>query len=528
MDEPSTLAGPRRDWPAVTCLLLLALGMRAWQLTHTEVAARDSIGYIRIAWQLEHRPWPAVVRNAPQHPLYPVTVLLASYPVRACVADLAVAMQLSAQLASAVAGVLLVLPTYRLGRELFDRRVGFWGALLFQTLPSSGRLMADGLSEPLFLLLTASALVCAVRALRGSALRWYALAGLCSGLAYLTRPEGALTAAATGIVLLAAQAVRGWRRPWGRCLACGATLTAAALVVALPFMLTVGHVTVKQSGQRLGNQFGVPKTSARAPVVSRSPLAWWDKGVDVNPPSSRILTGAGGVAQEMAAGFFYVAWVPALVGVARHAGLFRREPGLWVMALIAAGVTLSLYGVAVVIGYASERHLILVVLPGCYFAAAGLLVIGDGLARLLVLLRPGRSERSWVRGPAMATLLLSALCATAGAKSLERLHGDRGGFRQAGRWLAENAAPCDRVEDPYAWAHYYAGCVFDEVTPRPRPEGRPAVCYVVLETSANDHSHLRQAAQARAWATQSGRLVQSWKVPRGTVDVYEVPVMPPW
>src|SRR5579884_3271912 len=205
MDEPSTAPSSLRP---LLLLFLLALGMRAWQLTHTEVAARDSIGYIRMAWQLEHRPWAEVVRAAPQHPLYPITVVLVSRPVRAFVGDLAVALQLSAQLAGAAAGVLLVVPTFLLGRELFDRRIGFWGALLFQTLPAAGRLLADGLSEPLFLLLTASALLCAVRALRGSALTWYGLAGLFSGLAYLTRPEGALTAAATGAVLLASQAVR--------------------------------------------------------------------------------------------------------------------------------------------------------------------------------------------------------------------------------------------------------------------------------------------------------------------------------
>src|SRR5256885_173662 len=123
MDEtPTRAAAPsRRDACLIALLALIALGLRAWQLTHTEVAARAS-------------------------------------------------------------------------------------------------LMADGLSEPLFFLLTSSALVCAVRALRGSAWRWYAWTGLLSGLAYLTRPEGALTAGATALVLLASQGVPRWRRSWGRCL----------------------------------------------------------------------------------------------------------------------------------------------------------------------------------------------------------------------------------------------------------------------------------------------------------------------
>src|SRR6202023_3113806 len=135
--------------------------------------------------------------------------------------------------------------------------------------------------------LTSSTLLCTVRALRGSALRWYALTGLCSGLAYLTRPEGAMTAAATAAVLLGGQAVRGWRRPWGRCLLCAATVTAAGLVVAVTYMVTIRNVTVKQSGRLIDQQFGVEKPGAQGPVVSRSVVAWWDEYADVKPPSSR-------------------------------------------------------------------------------------------------------------------------------------------------------------------------------------------------------------------------------------------------
>src|SRR5262245_56412760 len=119
------------DGRRVAILVLLALALRVWQVWHTEVTSRDSIGYIRIAWQLEHEDWRQVLPNAPQHPLYPLAVLAASVPVRHYHGgDLAAAMQLSAQLASCVASVLLVVPMFYLGRELFDRRTGFWAAVL--------------------------------------------------------------------------------------------------------------------------------------------------------------------------------------------------------------------------------------------------------------------------------------------------------------------------------------------------------------------------------------------------------------
>src|SRR5207249_2546738 len=70
---------------------------------------------------------------------------------------------LAAQLVSAIAGVLLVVPTYLLGRMLFGRNVGFAAALLFQVLPVPARITSDGLAEGLYLLGSATALVIGVR-----------------------------------------------------------------------------------------------------------------------------------------------------------------------------------------------------------------------------------------------------------------------------------------------------------------------------------------------------------------------------
>src|SRR4051794_16738250 len=146
---------PGAHWSSLRWLLLLlglTLGLRVCQVWNTEVISRDGLGYIRIAWELEHGRWQEVVRSSPHHPGYPLSILAASLPLRhlPC-GDLAVTMQLSAQLASSLASLLLAAAMFFLGRELFDRRVGFWAALLFQCLPTSGRVMADGLSEPLFL-----------------------------------------------------------------------------------------------------------------------------------------------------------------------------------------------------------------------------------------------------------------------------------------------------------------------------------------------------------------------------------------
>src|SRR5439155_24414039 len=119
--------------------------------------------------------------------LYPLGRLAVAQPVRHFLnGPESVLMQLSAQLASALAGVLLVIPMFYLGRELFDRHVAFWANVLFQCLPDTSRVLADGLSEAVFLLFAVTALLLALRALRGSSTLLFLLCGLCSGLAYLT------------------------------------------------------------------------------------------------------------------------------------------------------------------------------------------------------------------------------------------------------------------------------------------------------------------------------------------------------
>ena len=66
-------------------------------------------------------------------------------------------MLLATQVASSVAGVLLVIPMYLLGRMLFGRFAGFAGAALFQLLPVPAHVTADGLTEALYLLCAVSA-----------------------------------------------------------------------------------------------------------------------------------------------------------------------------------------------------------------------------------------------------------------------------------------------------------------------------------------------------------------------------------
>jgi hypothetical protein len=102
-------------------------------------------------------------------------------------------------------------------------------------------------------------------------------------------------------------------------------------------------------------------------------------------------------------------------------------------------------------------------------------------------------------------------------KTLEPLHGDRTGFRGAGRWLAEHAGPQDEIHDAFRWAAYYSGRDFR----CGGSAGRAPICFVVLEEGKNQHSHLPEVEQDTLLA-RTGREVWSQTVQRGRVVVYEV------
>jgi hypothetical protein len=530
-DRETTRQRLWHDGWRIVLLLVLAGTLRVWVIGHTEVASRDSIGYIRYALALEQQPLTQVLDDNMQHPGYPAVLLAVSRPVRHFLGGTTPAtMQLSAQLASSLAGILLVIPMFYLGRALFDRGVGFWAAVVFQALPVSTRIMGDGLSDPTFLLIAATTLLLAVRALRTGKALDFGLCGLCVGLAYLTRPEGAILGLATGLVLLGAQALRAWRRPWRQTAICGTCLALAAVAVGGPYAATIGCFTKKTSFQRMRGNYDyqsyegetrrtpgqepgsgdVPQPDLAAapgrPLLA-SMLAAWSLDYNQKTSSGRLLWGLKALLTEMAKTFLYIGWLPALLGLWWFRDRFRIVPGAWVLLLVCLVQVLALVRLTVIMGYISERHTLIVVLCGCFWGAAAVRTLGQRLAAWLA----GRFALGGLaaEGRAWAVLLLAAWAGAGLPSSLKPLHANRAGHHAAGLWLAQHADPADDVYDPFCWAHYYAGCVFRERDQPAPPPGHVPMVYIVLEASDNQHSRLPLLPFGRQVA-QAGTLVYRW------------------
>ena len=138
-----------------------------------------------------------------------------------------------------------------------------------------------------------------------------------------------------------------------------------------------------------------------------------------------------------------MAWLPALLGLWWFRDRFRMIPGAWVMGLVCLAILLLLWRVAVVMGYVSDRHLILPILCGTFWAVAAM---GELPRRCLAITSrvPGRAGSLLTRMAASRWTPLALILILAGGalpRSLETLHADRAGFRTVGLWLGEHVTP---------------------------------------------------------------------------------------
>jgi hypothetical protein len=511
MDEPTTATPAHRipSWLVMTLLVTAGVGLHLWVIARTEVAARDSIGFIRYALRLETEPFTKVLKEGEQPPGYPAVVLLVSKPVRAWRGDSsAETMVLSCQLASALMAVLSIVPTVLLGKELDSRQLGWLAATFFLVLPGWLRLTSDGLTEGTFLFWLASALWLGVRGLRTQNIVCFLLCGGATGMAYLTRPEGLEIVLALGIVLLGRQFVATLRQPWAKAVPQILALGCGLILVGGPYVAVIGRLSNKNTskymiGDSEVNPKGVLPQYGRA-TSGRIPLAAWFSESDGR--FSRWTWAAQEVLRETTQGLSYFGLGLAVLGMF----VFRRRPSsgpaLAALAVLALMHALILCRMSTLSGYLSERHTLPIVFVACFPAAASLLCVGQrfGNARPALL----------TIGITVGGLLMASPALT------KPLHYNRAGHKAAGQWLAKNITANDGILDPFNWSEFYAG----RLEPRVSTD-RPERLFVVLERNDNQHSRLPHIPDAKAKAA-IGEIVYHWPEKRSaddaTIVVYAV------
>jgi hypothetical protein len=495
----------RRDAIWLTAILAFGLLPRLYTLAHTTTASRDCVNFIQLALNLDDPrnprgdciPRSQVLRNAEHPPGYPAALLGMAYLLHGTAELGPDAWMRVGQWVSIVAGSLLVVPVYFLGRTAFRRNTGLIAAALAVALPTVAEVTADALSDSLFVLMNVSALAFLQRGVGQGGWRSCAGAGVFSGMAYLVRPEGLLVVAAGGIVLVGL-ALRdpGHRRCW---LFCAAGLAVGVLAVAGPYVATIGKLTNKPSGKKLLGESRVD----RGPLLA----AYAAKG-----EAMRLVVGA-----KLALGEPLRAsnWGVGVLG-ASGALLLRKSRAGWVLLAYAGLAFLMLGYLGSTAGYVSRRHALTIAVIACVFAAELIQQWAENACK--------RERRSL--GIAVAVLL-----AVAWPFNFKPLHPNRVAHKMAGQWAGGNIPANALFVDPFTWAEFYAGRSFRFFPNRERvvpfDEG---FLYVLIEpNNPEPGSVLTDLVFAQEYAPK-GILVYQWPPDLGgknAVAIYRVPFPKP-
>lgn len=433
--------GPFRHVVRIALLMAATAAFLGWSLRNSEAVLRDGLRSIEVARSLDSGAWRDGVR-AVEHPLHPLAIVAAH---RLIGGEGPEWWQRAAVAASFAAVVLLVIPVYLTGRDLFGDRAAWLGCLLFLANPPMAAIVVNVLSESTFLLLWAWSLWASIRFLRQGSFGWLLAGAGLGGLAYLARPEGLLLPASLLATLLLIPLHGSTRIHWPRWCRATALLVASALVLAGPYMAAKGTVTARPGPAR-----------ALGLEPSSPPLA-----LEREAPASPDLTTAEVYRAATARMFEVVRGVVPIVllAAALLAALRASQSSVPVRTWLFLGVLLATYGLGLIrlhatAGYCTERNALAPGLILTLVAAGGidLLVRRVGVPGSIVGFPRDRLQPGPVVWAAFVGLTVFA------PRFREPVVPTPGPFNvywDAGRWLAD-AAGEGQVLDLTDWSLYFS------------------------------------------------------------------------
>jgi len=447
---------PRR-WLIAIALFAAALNVAG--ISRTLVPAQDGLKFLSVARQFQNQPWTDVVRGSDQHPLYPALVAFAEPAFALVMGPGPETWRITAQGVSVLASLLLLIPLYHFTRSLFDERVALIAVFIYVLLPVPAEVGRDVLANAVGLCATLFSLWLGAHAIRTGGWPTALAAGLAGGLGFLARPEVILAPLAVGL----AWCVRAvWARE-PRVLfrsPAPAALAVGTLICIGSYAMVKGQVSEKLAFRRAAT-LGASAIAQRS-VPQPLPEGLDGAKLDLSPKEESDHEALGGLVltlvwvvrqwwDELCWGFA----VMAVWGLARQRFILElcKRHGEGAVERFVLGVFALVHLAALVrhgstLGYLSGRHVLPLIIASMPWAAAGTFVCLRGLG--LKLRWPPRTKRAALVGA--ATLIVAVLS----VYQLRTSHESRRGHWEAGRWLAQNAKPGERVLDTRGWARFVA------------------------------------------------------------------------
>jgi 4-amino-4-deoxy-L-arabinose transferase-like glycosyltransferase len=390
------------------------------------------------------------------HPLYPI--LVASF------SKILGDFELSGQMVSVLFGTLTVIPLYYLARAIFGGWAAFISSIFLAILPRHVALSADFLSDPTYTFFFILAVWLGWEALRGDHWRTISAAGLATGLAYLTRPEGIGIVLILGTWLLFRRTdFRSWnfRRNGFACF----ILLFAFLLMAAPYILYLRYYTGRW-------------TISRKPVVDRVVLFIKSKLLLQKPEvpkamkrfdayierlrekertsamsASRWLRGLGSFFKHFVMTCHPLPFLLFIIGLIRRKVDSHRGEYEGFLLSILCLYALVLYGQSS-FAYISHRYFISLVALSLLWSGRGLLEVHQMILQRFSSGKLGKIDFRATRGMILLTVMtvVIILPVTLQAQRAKKL-----GRKEAGLWIKNQSTSPPSIYTDMVRVNYYAG-----------------------------------------------------------------------
>ena len=447
-------------------LVALAAAVRIYLYFFTYIISRDGVTYITLGGYFKQGSL-AKGLGHDYHPLYSMLIAVLSCFLKDS--------QLAGQIISIVAGSLLVIPIFYLGKSLFNESIAFVTGLLVAFHPYLARISADVVSDPLYILFFATGICVGWSALKRRSLPCFFLTGACTAFAYLTRPEGIGIIIVIGFWILIVDGMR-FEFPSRRGLVSLLLLVLAFLIFASPYLVYLkkdtGHwiLTRKKSIKTL---MGVEKSKSefrntrnqqiRTENLLRQGRAGISKLNDIgkHPPvviSNIYLENIKkffNLSTRLASTFHWPLFFLWLVGILKCRGIARFDKGQWFILSFYLLYLPILYLLLLNVGYVSRRHLLPLIVIGLFWAAIGVEESKNWILRKMYKL----NRASYLSPMGISVIILCMTIAILLPKTLKHQRSDKIWIKKAGIWITKNGPSNPKIMSSDPRVAYYAGGV---------------------------------------------------------------------
>lgn len=174
--------------------------------------------------------------------------------------------EIAGRLASCIMGALLVIPVYLIGKEFYDKRVGFHSAVISVFLGTFVDYSLQPITQTTYLTLLMTAIYAGIISIKRPSRPLLLLIGLLTAALYLTRPEGIIAFVSIAVVTSLGIFTNGGLVPDKKMKALG-MIFIGFLIIALPYINYLHNQTGNWtlSGKAVGAIIGVDASAKLLP-----------------------------------------------------------------------------------------------------------------------------------------------------------------------------------------------------------------------------------------------------------------------